>query len=122
MKKNDKAPFTGVLMSPEAVATIIAQQHASAAQTKIETDKALAESRAQCTYKTSELQTTCDKDKKVLQAQLDSKTKQLLSAEAALQEKSKDSTVSPGVWVGIGTIGGIGFTLLTTFLVSRTTK
>jgi hypothetical protein len=122
MKKGEKAPFTGVLLSPVAVATIIAQQHTEASVVKIEVDKAVAESDARCTFKVNEQQATRVADKQVLQAQLDSKTKQLLSVEAALQEKSKGSTISPGVWIGIGAVGGIGFTLLTTFLVSRTTK
>ena len=50
MKKGDKAPFSGVLLSPRAVATIIAQIHATTDQIKIEVDKAKAESKAQCDF------------------------------------------------------------------------
>lgn len=119
LKKDNKAPFTGVLLSPAAVASIIAQAHVYDAQVKLEVDKTKAEEQAQCQYRVSEIKTTTDADKGILQARYDAKVKEV----EALQKQIKPSTsTAPALYVSGGAVAGIGLTLLTVFVVSRVTK
>ena len=57
MKKGDKAVFTGLLLSPRAIATMIAQTNALKSQIPIEIQKAKGEEKAQCDFRTSEQKT-----------------------------------------------------------------
>lgn len=118
MKKGDKAPFSGVLLSPKAVATIIAQIHAVDSQIKIEIDRIKAETKASCDLSLANQKATSEADKKILQAQLDAKQKLLSAVEEELKKQSSSRSYTP-IWVGLGVISGVGITLLTVFTVSR---
>jgi hypothetical protein len=121
MKKGDKAPFTGILLSPKAVATVIAQLHAANDQIKIEVDRARGEDKAQCDFKLFEAKAKSDADQKVLQAQIDAKQKELNAAEEQLKKAQSSNSWMP-VYVGLGAAGGIGLTLLTVYTVSKVTS
>ena len=121
MKKGDKAPFTGVLLSPKAVATLIAQMGTLQEQIKIEVDHAVAVNSAQCDFKTSEQKTTSDADKAILQAQLEARKKDIAALDDQLKKEQSSRSNVP-LWTGLGAVGGIVVTVLTVFAVSRATK
>lgn len=120
MKKGDKAPFTGVLLSPKAIATLIAQLDSLDEQVSIEVDRAKAQSKAQSDFALSQLRTTTDADKKILQAQVDAETKQVNALQLQLSNQPGPPNVM--LWTGGGVIGGVVLTVLTVFAVSRATK
>lgn len=121
MKKNDKAPFTGVLLSPRAVATIITQINNVDEQIGIEVEKARSEEKAQCEFKTSELKTTFEADKKILVAYVDAGQRDIVSLREQLA-KSETSQANLAFWVGMGFVGGVLITLVTVYAVSHTSK
>lgn len=120
LSKSQPAPFTGVLLSPEAVAQMVAQQDTAQASQKLAVQHQADLDAAQLKYQIDQLMTTCLADKSVLQAQVDDGKKQV----QILNDQLKKTTGGPpaSLWVGIGAAGGIVATLLTVFAVSRATK
>ena len=121
MKKGDRAPFTGVLLSPKAVATIVAQLDSLQEQIKIEVDRVTAENKARCDFNLAEQQTTCIADKKVLQAQLDARQKDIAVLDDQLK-KEQASRANVPLWTGLGFAGGVVVSVLTVFAESRASK
>jgi len=117
MKKNQKAPFTGVLMSPRAVATIMTQINHFSDQLKIENDKVRADVIAQCDYKLAQQKNTLETDKNVLQVQLDARQKEILAAQLAAKKVSDDRP-NVTLWTTLGAVGGIVLSTITIFAVS----
>lgn len=121
MRKGQTAPFTGVLFSPGATASIIADISTNSEKIAIEVEKAVKASEAKKDFSNNELKTQCTSDKKILQAAVDSKTSQLKTVEEALK-KSEDAVPSRSLWTGIGFVGGIAVTVLSVFVVNQATK
>jgi hypothetical protein len=121
MKKGQAAPFTGVLFSPKASATIITQLANLDAQIKIETDKVLSDAKAQCTYQVSETRNVLETDKKIIQANLDTQKLQVNMLTVALKKAEADRPNLP-LWISLGFGGGVAITVLTAFAVVKTTK
>lgn len=125
MKKNQTAPFTGVLMSPKAVATLIAEFNNLDAKIKIETDKVRSEEKAKGEFSFSELTIRSGADKKIFEAQLEERDKRI--AILVDQVSRSDSNKSnPATWAAVGT--GVGFllgillTTATVFAVNKASK
>ena len=120
LSKGQPAPYTGVLLSPEAVAQVVAQQDTAAAALKLAVQHQADIDAAQLQYQLAQLTTTCTADKNDLQAQVTDNKNQV----NILTEQLKSNTGGPGapVWIGIGAVGGIVVTLATVFAVSRVTK
>lgn len=121
MKKDDRAPFSGVLLSPRAIATILSQFRNQKEQTKIEVDHAVSVERAQQEYKISELKTSTETDKKILEAQLAARKKEILILDERLK-KEESSKANLPLWTGVGVGGGIAITILTVFAISSASK
>lgn len=125
MKKGQIAPFTGVLLSPKATATIIAQLNTLQDQIKIEVDHARAEEKAKCDFRVNETTNRLETDKKILQAQVDEKGKQVVILNDALKQAEANRPNTP-LWVGLGTgaglVVGIGLTVLTVYAVNQASK
>lgn len=120
VNKEQPAPFTGVLFSPEAVAKVIAQQDAQALALKLEVQHQADVDSAQLRFQLDGLTTTCNADKGVIQAQLDASKQQY----ALLNEQLKKTSSGPSVavWVGVGFAAGTLLTVLTVFAVSKASK
>lgn len=114
------APFAGVILSPEATATVIAQKDAASKQLQLAVEERQALDAAQGTYQLKQQASTCTADKTVLQAQLTDAQKQYALIDAQL--KKVDSAPSAPVWIGVGVVGGVVLTLLTVFAASKATK
>ena len=121
MKKGQKAPFTGVLLSPMAVANVIVELKSIDEKIQIEVNAAVQRQVAICTKTTSDLNTRHQADSKILQADLDDKARTILAREQEIK-RLKDEQTNPWTWMGVGTASGIAITLLTVFAVSKVTK
>lgn len=121
MKKDDRAPFTGVLLSPRAIATILSQFRNQKEQTKIEVDHAVSVERTQQEFKLAEVKTTLETDKKILESQLLARKKEINILDERLK-KEESSKANIPLWTGIGVGGGIAVTVLTVFALSSASK
>lgn len=125
MKKGQIAPFTGILLSPKATATIIANLNALQEQIKIEVDHARAEEQAKCDFRVSETTTHLEADKKILQAQVDDRGKQITILTDQLKKEEANRPNTP-LWVGLGTgaglIIGVGLSALTVYAIGHASK
>lgn len=122
LKKGQIAPFTGILLSPKATATIIAQLNALQEQIKIEIDHARAEEKAKCDFRVAEVRTTAEADRKVLQSQVDARNKEIniLNGVIKQHEENKPNTqLWMGLSAGLGFVAGAGLTVLTVYAVNQ---
>lgn len=125
MKKGKIAPFTGILLSPKATATIIAQLNFLQEQIRIEVDHARAEEQARCDFRVSETTTHLNADKAVLQAQVDERGKRInvLTDQLKKEEAQRSSaTFLAGAGAVGGLIVGIGLSALTVYAVGKASK
>lgn len=125
MKKGQPAPFTGVLLSPKAVASVIAELHSVQDRVKLEVDHANAVAAAQCDFKVSETTTRLEADKKVIQAQADEQAKRIAALNDALK-KEEDSRPNTPLWVGLGIgggfVAGVAVSVLAVYAVNKASK
>jgi len=121
MKKGQSAPYTGVLLSPQAVATIIAELGSIDEKVKIETDKAVGKCVAESEFNFKEAQSKHLADKKVLQASIDEKMKRIQVLQDEIKKKEAERT-NPYLWTGLGFTGGVAVTVLAAFAISQATK
>ena len=119
LQKGQAAPYTGVLLSPPAVAQIVAQQDTAKAAAALALQHQGEVDAAQQKYALDSAGTTCTADKTILQAQVTDGQKQ----NQILTQQLKSATSGPGapVWIGLGFAGGVVVTVLTVFAVSKAT-
>lgn len=118
MKKGDKAPYTGVLLSPKSTASILVQLKSVDERIKIEIAKTKGEEKALCTKALDDHKVKSETDKKVAAATIDEKIKRIefLEKKIADEEKSKPNIT---FWTSLGAVGGVVVTSLTFFVVSQ---
>lgn len=121
LSKGQKAPFTGVLLSPAAAASVIVDIESFEEKMRIEVKNAIQKEQAECEKKLSDSSTRLTAEKKEIQAELDGKSRTVDSLNLEIK-RLKDSQTSPGLWLGIGAASGLVATLLTVFVVSQVTK
>jgi hypothetical protein len=121
LRKDQKAPFPGILFSPRAAASVGADASTLKDKIKIEVDAAvrIAEAKKDFTY--NELRIQCASDKSRLEATAEANEKRISLLESDLK-KAIDATPSRPMWFGIGAGAGVVFTLATVFAVTRLTK
>lgn len=122
MKKNQPAPFDGVLLSPTATASIIAQIKAMKEQLLLEIEHAKKEEQTRCQYKIDDLNTMCSTDKKVLAAQIDQQKSRidLLSTQLDKEINNKPNVqLWTGIGVGVGFVVGVGLSALTIYAIGQ---
>jgi len=121
MKKAQKAPFTGVLLSPGAVATVIVELGSIDERIKIEVDKATQTCKAESEFTFKEAQAKYVADKKVLQAAVEEKLKRISVLEDTIKKQEEEKT-NPYLWTGIGFAGGVAVSVLTAIAITQATK
>jgi len=121
MKKGDKAIFTGLLLSPKAIATLMTQMNFEKEQIKIETNKVKGEEYARCEFKLAEQKTTCDADKRILQGQIDTQKKDIEVLTTRLKDETSNNK-NFNLWVGAGFVGGVVTTIATVFAIAQIVK
>lgn len=124
MKKGQRAPFTGVLLSPSAVADVIVEFETFEERIHIEVMKAVKEQQADCDKKLSDTETKLNTDKKILEANIGSKDRTIknLQDQVKILTEEQNSRWPVGAWVGIGAAGGVALTILTAFAISKATQ
>lgn len=121
MKKGQIAPFTGVLLSPKAVATVTVNMQLIPEQVKIEVDHAVAVEKAQSAAALNEQKIKADADAKVAEARLNAALAENKIVSDRLK-KVEDSQPNLWLWVGGGVIAGAGLTVLTVWASSQAQK
>lgn len=116
LKKSQFAPFTGVLLSPLAVATLMTELDTKAAEIEIEVDKATAIAESKCAYEKSIMRNQADADKKISEANILAKTEQIKVLDEAIKTHVA-SQPNPALWTLLGIAAGVVFTTATAAVV-----
>lgn len=119
-----KAPFTGVLLSPSAVAKIVVELSTIDEKIQIEVNKTRSEEIASCDKKLADTNTKFVADKRILEAKVNSLTNdyRLLDNSYKKLKEEHESEWSPQSWVGIGVASGIVVTVITAFAITQAIK
>ena len=120
LQKGQPAPYTGVLLSPEAVAQTVAEKETAKKAVELAVQHQADLDAVQKKFELDQLTSTCTADKKIMQAQMDYNLKQIQILDEQL--KKQTGGPSPMVWVGLGALGGAVLTVATVFAVSQATK
>lgn len=121
MKRNQLAPFTGVLLSPAAVASIIADINSKNDAIKIEVDKATKTLAAKHEYEVSLLKLRGESDTKISQVRIEEQRKELDRVDAQLKKEREDRP-NPMTWASVGLGIGIIVTTLTASAIVYATR
>lgn len=121
MRKGNRAPFTGVLLSPRAMAKILVDIKTAQERVAIEVDKAKAECEANCDKKASDKAASCEADKKIAEATIEQNIKEIQSLNKELKDL-RDDQPNVYLWTGLGVLAGIGVSVLAVYAVSQAAK
>ena len=117
MKKGQKAPFTGVLLSPAAVAKVLTELKYLQEKIDIEVQREVKTCTAECTFKIETVKIELETDKKILQAKLEAEEKQnkILVDRVKKLEKNQPNVL---LWSAGGAVVGVLTTIAIVFAVS----
>jgi hypothetical protein len=121
MKKLQKAPFSGVLLSPKLLAIVLAKLKSIDDRTKLAASEATEKANEVCRSEKSLSQIQNDTQVKILNARIADNERIMTMYEKSLEEERQSQT-DPGVWIGLGAIGGAAVTVLTVFAVAQSMK
>lgn len=121
MKRNQQAPFTGVLLSPAAVASIIADINSKNEAIRIEVDRAIKSQSAKHEYDISLLKLRSESDNKISQIRIDEQRKELNRVDEQLKKEREDRP-NPMVWASLGLGAGIILSTLTASAIVYATR
>jgi len=121
LKADQKAPFTGVLLSPRATAIIVTELNNFDEKLRLELSKQKQEDDATCQFTTSEQKAQNDADIAIKQAQLDASLKDRKVLEEEIRNLEKSQT-SKELWYALGAGSGIVVTVLTVVAISYAKK
>lgn len=120
LAKGQPAPYEGVLLSPDAVANIMAEKDEADEREKLAVQHQADVDAANTKYQIDVLNAKCLADATVLRAELDDNKKQVNLLTDQLKKNS--GSTSTTTWIGVGAVGGVVVTLLTVFIVSKASK
>jgi len=110
MKKGQVAPFTGVLLSPMAVASMIAEMKMQEERTNLEVKRTTAELTATCDFEKNKLTIQAETDAKIAAAKLEASMKQVTMLEDTVSKSSDPFTMGAiGFGLGIAATVLIGY-------------
>lgn len=121
MKAGQKAPFSGVLLSPKAVASIISKLKTVEKAKQLAAAEAKETAEEVCKNEKNLLTIRTDTDKEILNARIESNKQVIGIYEKKLQE-ANESQSDPALLVGLGAAGGIVASILTVLAVSQAMK
>lgn len=119
--KGTPAPFSGLLLTPAAVAKIIVDLEARKKEVDIAVTAAKAEQKAIDDKNAADQSALCDRDKKIIQSNLDYEKKVSSELSAALK-KSEDSRSNPMIYLVLGAVGGAVVMLAGAFAITYAAK
>ncbi len=103
--KGAPAPYAGVLLTPEAVARVIAEAKDCPKRAAVEADRARGEQKAQDDKTLADARSDAKRDKEVLQAGLDQRDGNIKDLTSRLQA-SESARGNTWLWAGGGILGG----------------
>lgn len=109
LSRGQLAPYTGVLMSPEAVASIVAERESAKTALTLAVKRQADLDAATLKFEIGKLTTTCTADKTILQAQIDDGKRQIniLNEELKKEESGLTTLQTVSLAGGVGIIVGI---------------
>lgn len=121
LKKGQVAPFSGVLLSPKAIASMIVEMKSFDERLSIEIERVKGESAAQCDFEINKVKIRADADKEIAQAKLDESLRRIDVYEEMAREQQESAT-SPVTWGGIGFVLGVATTILIVYASSQASR
>lgn len=121
MKKGQTAPFSGVLLSPEAVAKVIVDYNNQKAQSQIEIDRAKELQKAQDQLVIDNLVADLKREKEVAEAGRKSSSEQLQILNKRIEEAEKNKP-NVAIVAGLGAAAGAALVILTIVLTNAANK
>lgn len=115
--KGAPAPYAGVLLTPEAVAKVIADAKDCPKRTQIEVNKARDEQKAVDDKTLADVQADAKRDKAVMQAGIDQRDESIRDLASRL-EKSEQARSNTTLYVGGGVLAGAAIAILSVIAVS----
>lgn len=103
--KGAPAPFAGVLLTPEAVAKVIAEAKDCPKRAQVEADKARAEALAQGDKALADAKANAKRDASILQAGIEQRDGQLKDLASRL-DKAEQARSNTWLWAAGGVLGG----------------
>lgn len=121
--KKDKSipPFSGVLLSPAAVAWIIVELETMAKTIDLERKHATELANAWCEKRVSDEKHSLETDKSILQFEVENNLKTIEKLAKDLEDE-RENRPNLVLWTSLGVAGGIGLTLLTVYAVNQASK
>ena len=120
LNKGQHAPFTGVELSPKAVAQIIAELETEKARTEVEVTKAVASEKATCEFKLQQQKIDTDATQKIIIAQLQASQKESTVLRNRVFTLENDQP-NLELWVAGGFTVGVALTALTSYVIVKAT-
>jgi len=108
VQKGQPAPFTGTLLTPESVATIVAKHDSDVAMCVAESDHKLQEQEIKCELQVQKAEYDFSSYKMTSEALIQEKNKELDKAYDIIKKQSKNQTP---LWLGIGFATGFATSL-----------
>lgn len=121
LKQGQHASFTGLLLSPAAVAKIVVQLNNEQAQRDIEVKKAQDTQKALDQLVINDLNSQLAYLKTTTDAEVKSRDEQIKTITKKLQDVENNKS-NPMLWAGLGTVGGVVLSVVTIFAVSHATR
>lgn len=114
--KGTPAPYTGVLLTPEAVAKVVAEAKDCPKRVQVEADKARGEAKAQGDRALADVQADAKRDKAVFQAGIEQRDGMIKDLNSRL-EKSEHARSHTWLFAGGGVLAGAALVILTVVAV-----
>lgn len=104
VQKGQPAPFSGTLLTPESVATIITKHDSDVAMCLAESDHKLQQQEIKCELQVQKTEYDFSSYKMTSESLMQEKDKELDKAYEIIKKQSKSQTP---LWIGVGFVGGI---------------
>lgn len=122
--KGDRSPFTGVVFSTRATATVIAEIDSFHERIAAEVRKAQRDAEAQKKFEISELEAKTTREKSIIRSELEAEQKHSKKLKDDVKRLEDEVSNAPSrlLWTGLGVAGGVLVTVLITFAVNQASK
>lgn len=121
MRMNQRAAFTGVLLAPKALTTVIARLKSIDDRVKLASEEAKETAEEVCRHEKELTSIRVEADKNILKARIEDNERNLSTYEKRITQV-QESQPNSALLVGLGALGGIAVATLTIFAAQSITK
>lgn len=121
MKINQRAPFTGVMLSPKALTNLIAKLKSFDSRVELASEEATATANEVCRHEKELINIRSEGDKGILKARIEDNERNLSTYEKRIEEV-QSSQPNSALLVGLGVVGGAAVAALTIFTAQSIIK